>query len=162
MNKNFRFALFALLSAAIVAAAVSFWLLPSRADTVGILLPSNGEFVSIGKRVYRESCASCHGVNLEGQVADWRSPSADGMMPAPPHDETGHTWHHPDQVLFNITKLGVVKAANLKNYESAMPAYEDVLSDKEIIAVLSYIKSTWSEETRARHDEMNKSYQAKE
>ena len=41
---------------------------------------------------YQEYCASCHGVNLEGQ-ANWRSRNQDGTLPAPPHDETGHTWH---------------------------------------------------------------------
>ncbi|RKF07695.1 hypothetical protein DEM25_008030 [Oceaniradius stylonematis] len=79
-------------------------------------------------------------------------------MPAPPHDETGHTWHHPDQVLFDITKLGVVRAANLENYRSAMPAYEDILTDDEIIAILSYIKSTWPADVRERHDELNRVY----
>ena len=79
-------------------------------------------------------------------------------MPAPPHDETGHTWHHPDQVLFDITKLGIVAAANLKDYKTVMPIYEGVLSDEEIIAVLSFIKSTWPEEIRAGHDEMNARY----
>ncbi|TNE39067.1 MAG: cytochrome c, partial [Sphingomonadales bacterium] len=33
--------------------------------------------------------------------------------------------------------------------------YADTLSDAEIIAVLSYIKSTWPEEIRARHDDLN-------
>ena len=75
--------------------------------------------------------------------------------PAPPHDASGHTWHHPDEVLFRITKYGVAKAANLKNYESAMPAYEDRLSDEEIVAVLSWIKSTWPPEIRARVDRVN-------
>ena len=79
-------------------------------------------------------------------------------MPAPPHDETGHTWHHPDQVLFDITKLGIVAAANLKDYKTVMPIYEGVLSDEEIIAVLSFIKSTWPGEIRAGHDEMNARY----
>lgn len=162
MAKNLRFTLFALLGAALIAAGVGFWQLPSRADTVGIFLPDNGEYVSLGKRIYLESCASCHGANLEGQTVDWKSPGPDGKLPAPPHDEKGHTWHHADQLLFNITKFGLAKAANLKNYESAMPAYEGVLSDKEIIAVFSFIKSTWPEGIRMRHDELNKTYKTKE
>jgi S-disulfanyl-L-cysteine oxidoreductase SoxD len=80
---------------------------------------------------------------------------ADGRLPAPPHDASGHTWHHPDELLFRITKFGVAKAANLKNYESAMPAYEDRLSDEEIVAVLSWIKSTWPPEIRVRVDRIN-------
>jgi mono/diheme cytochrome c family protein len=61
--------------------------------------------IAQGKALYAESCASCHGANLEGQP-DWRTPGPDGRLPAPPHDETGHTWHHPDRVLFQYTKLG--------------------------------------------------------
>jgi mono/diheme cytochrome c family protein len=69
-------------------------------------------------------------------------------MPAPPHDASGHTWHHPDQLLFDITKHGVAKAAKLPGYDTAMPAFDGVLSDAEIVAVLSWIKSQWPAEIR--------------
>lgn len=147
---------------ALGVSAVSFWLFPIEEERVGLFLPNNAKYVSLGKQIYQKNCASCHGVNLEGQVPDWQSPGADGRLPAPPHDDTGHTWHHTDQILFDITKLGVAKAANLKNYESSMPAYEGVLSDKEIVAVLSYIKNSWPEETRNRHDELNKRFQERD
>ena len=67
-------------------------------------------------------------------------------MPAPPHDASGHTWHHPDRQLFTITKLGV--NAVVPGYESDMPGFEGVLSDDEISAVLAFIKSTWPERAR--------------
>jgi mono/diheme cytochrome c family protein len=108
----------------------------------------------LGQHIYETNCAACHGINLEGQP-NWQSPGADGLMPAPPHDESGHTWHHPTDLLFAITKYGVAQASNLEDYESAMPAYEGVLTDTEILAVLAYIKSTWPRELRARHDELN-------
>ena len=82
---------------------------------------------------------------------------ADGRLPAPPHDAFGHTWHHPDDTLVRITKFGVAKAANLASYESSMPAYEGVLSDDEIVAALSWIKSQWPASIRVKHDEMNRS-----
>lgn len=104
------------------------------------------EQVALGSQVYAEHCASCHGAGLEGEP-DWRTRNADGTLPAPPHDETGHTWHHPDQQLFDITKYGVEHFAP-PGYRSNMPAFEDVLSDREIWAVLAYIKSRWPEETR--------------
>lgn len=136
----------------------TYWFLSDRSKNGRPLLkPSDTRIVATGNEIYAAQCASCHGASLEGQP-DWKSPGADGLMPAPPHDETGHTWHHPDEVLFNITKLGVVKAAGLTNYESAMPAYEELLSDEEIVAVLSYIKSRWPESIRTRHDEMNERY----
>jgi len=67
-------------------------------------------------------------------------------MPAPPHDQSGHTWHHADRVLFQITKLGV--GAIVPGYESDMPAFEGMLSDAEIAAVLAWIKNSWPERQR--------------
>jgi S-disulfanyl-L-cysteine oxidoreductase SoxD len=119
-----------------------------------LLEPDDTRAVARGRTVYLENCASCHGRNLEGQP-DWKSPDEEGLLPAPPHDGSGHTWHHPDRVLFDVTKLGVAKAANLKDYKTRMPAFEGILGDDEIIAVLSYIKSTWPEDMRLRHDQLN-------
>ena len=65
----------------------------------------NADAVALGKEVYANQCASCHGADLEGQP-NWRQRRADGRLPAPPHDESGHTWHHPDQQLFELTKYG--------------------------------------------------------
>ena len=66
----------------------------------------DADIVGLGKNVYAENCASCHGIALEGQ-ANWRQRDADGYLLAPPHDETGHTWHHSDTYLFLMTKYGI-------------------------------------------------------
>ena len=108
--------------------------------------PVTPEQIVLGQETYAANCASCHGESLEGQP-DWRRRLDTGRMPAPPHDETGHTWHHTDQSLFKITKLGV--AAIVPGYESDMPAFGDVVSDAEITATLAYIKSTWPERVRS-------------
>ncbi|MGX1501065.1 mono/diheme cytochrome c family protein [Labrenzia sp. MBR-25] len=107
--------------------------------------PVAGEQIALGQEVYAQNCASCHGANLEGQP-NWRRRLENGRMPAPPHDERGHTWHHSDRELFTITKRGV--GGVVAGYESDMPAYGDVLSDDEIAAVLAFIKSTWPERQR--------------
>ena len=52
------------------------------------LQPDNKELVDLGTLVYNNNCASCHGINLEGQE-QWRQPDADGYMPAPPHEKMG-------------------------------------------------------------------------
>jgi len=104
--------------------------------------------------VYRDNCASCHGASLEGE-ANWRSPDAEGFLRAPPHDATGHTWHHPEELLFRITKLGTARAAGVSDVKSRMPAFETILEDEEIVAALSYIKSTWPDDIRRRHDAMS-------
>lgn len=78
-------------------------------------------------------------------------------MPAPSHDASGHTWHHPDSVLFGITNHGLVpgKYAPLK-YESDMPAFGDRLTDEEIWVVLAYIKSAWLEKIRNAQAEITR------
>jgi mono/diheme cytochrome c family protein len=101
--------------------------------------------VATGRALYARHCASCHGAALEGQP-NWQERLPGGRMPAPPHDASGHTWHHPDDVLFRITRDGV--AAVVPGYESDMPAFAGVLSDTEIRAVLAFIKSTWPERER--------------
>lgn len=93
-----------------------------------------------GRSLYKTNCASCHGAQLEGQP-DWMSRLPNGRLPAPPHDETGHTWHHSDAKLFRIVKEGL--GAIAPGYETDMPALADRMSDDEIRAVIDYIKSNW-------------------
>lgn len=118
------------------------------------LKPDDATVAAEGKAVYAAQCAQCHGTNLQG-AANWREPLPNGRFPAPPHDATGHTWHHPDAQLFDLTKRGPAAVVG-GNHQSDMPGYAGVLSDEQIIAVLSYIKSTWPAGIRARHDEINK------
>ncbi len=98
-----------------------------------------------GQSLYLEQCASCHGANLEGQE-NWRIPNADGTLPAPPHNESGHTWHHDNALLFSYTKLGgekALKRRGIVDFKSGMPAFSEILSDAEIWNILAYIRSTW-------------------
>ncbi|MBP0441499.1 c-type cytochrome [Tianweitania sediminis] len=126
-----------------------------------LLRPGDRSVVSLGNEIYAEHCASCHGRSLEGHPT-WQVRDAQGYLPAPPHDETGHTWHHPDKLLFDITKLGVAEAAKLERYQTRMPAFEGILTDEEIIAALSFIKAQWPERIRERHDEMNRHLQKRQ
>jgi mono/diheme cytochrome c family protein len=109
--------------------------------------------LSVGKALYAQHCAVCHGAKLEGQP-NWRSKLPNGRMPAPPHDDSGHTWHHPDEVLFGISKRGLVPPYAPPGYESDMPAFAGTLSDDEIRAVLAYIGSHWSSEVLKQRREM--------
>ena len=123
------------------------------------LRPNDPVYVKIGEKVYLEQCASCHGVNLEGQEG-WRDTMVDGMRLALPHDKSGHTWHHPDEMLFNLTKYGF-KAMINDDCKVSMPVYDGILSDEEIIASLSYIKCTWPAEVIDIHDKINDNYKSK-
>ncbi|MBX3051687.1 MAG: cytochrome c [Caldilineaceae bacterium] len=96
--------------------------------------------LATGKQVYEANCAACHGINGEGQP-NWRTP-VNGVFPAPPHDSSGHTWHHPDSALLEI----IAQGGSLPN--SAMPAYGDILTVGEREAVLAYIKTFWGKQER--------------
>lgn len=114
---------------------------------------SDIDAVNAGQPLYAIHCASCHGDNLQGQP-DWRVAKTDGTLPAPPHDDSGHTWHHPDALLFNYTKQGG-QAIAPEGFTSAMPAFGETLSDSEIWAILSFIKSRWSLQAQIRQGRMN-------
>ena len=121
--------------------------------------PRNGDDgsaaqIAHGAQVYAANCASCHGQNLEGQ-ANWRLRGPDGKLPAPPHDATGHSWHHDDATLFGVTKLGPAGFSGTA-YVSDMPAFGDILDDADIWAVIAYIKSTWPDEVRARQAQIDR------
>ena len=124
------------------SALIATWILVGlRADA------ENAETIALGRTIYETQCAACHGAQLEGQP-NWQMPLPSGRLPAPPHDATGHTWHHPDDILFRIVKEGTAAIVG-GGYESDMPGFADVLSDAEIRAVLAYIKSTWPERERS-------------
>ncbi len=108
--------------------------------------------LALGRTLYGTACAACHGTELEGEP-NWRQRKPDGLLPAPPHDETGHTWHHSDGQLFEITKRGTAALVG-SDYMTAMGPFGALLSDDEIRAVLAYIKSRWPENIRARQAEI--------
>jgi mono/diheme cytochrome c family protein len=139
---------------AIMAVAAVFWVTTqSGASGSAGANPDDASQVALGKTVYAAQCAACHGANLEGQP-NWQTRRPDGKLPAPPHDASGHTWHHPDAQLFAITKQGTAALVG-DDYKTDMREFGSLLSDAEIWAVLAYIKSTWPPEIRARHDRMN-------
>ena len=105
-----------------------------------------------GEAIYKVECAGCHGAKLEGQP-DWRSRRPDGRLPAPPHDGSGHTWHHPMEQLFAIVKFGMVPPNAPEGYQSDMPAFGSKLNDQQIRVVLGYIESRWPQEIKAQRAE---------
>ncbi len=133
---------------------IGFYAYTMNKDIKISLMPNDASLVSLGQKIYLQNCASCHGVKLEGQK-NWQTRDDEGYLLAPPHDETGHTWHHTDEYLFLMTKYGIEKIIG-KKYPNNMPAYEDILSDKEIIAVLSFIKSSWPKKIQEIHNNINR------
>ncbi|MFK7862523.1 MAG: cytochrome c [Granulosicoccus sp.] len=137
---------------AIIASSV---LASTGTDGVQTILQADDlAVVANGEQIYQAQCAVCHGVQLEGQP-NWRQRDAEGLLPAPPHDASGHTWHHADDLLFEITKYGAAVVIADPDYRSNMPAYANILSDEDIVAVLSFIKNSWPDNERQWQEEVN-------
>lgn len=116
--------------------------LPGCASSGGGISAASADQLAPGKRVYDAWCAGCHGAQGQGQYPDAvYTPDKKGLIAAPPHDSTGHTWHHADGELTSIVRNGLI----VQGFEP-MPAFGDHLTDAEIQAVLRYIKSWWKPE----------------
>ncbi|HTH17075.1 MAG TPA: cytochrome c [Magnetospirillum sp.] len=142
MRRRSFAAVIALLAAASAVGGMWAWRQGRSID------PDNPDQVARGALLYAAHCAQCHGVRLEGEP-NWQTRKPSGELPAPPHDPSGHTWHHTDEQLFAITKHGMARYAP-PDYKTAMPAFVGKLSDSDIRAVIAYIESTWPEGIRRR------------
>ena len=102
--------------------------------------------VQTGRQIYQANCAVCHGANAQG-APNWATPGPDGLYPPPPHDDTGHTWHHSDRVLYESIARGMNDPLR-PGSPLRMPAFGGKLSDTETRAVIEYFKSLWTDEHR--------------
>jgi len=102
--------------------------------------------VARGQQVYTQHCATCHGANGQG-APGWATPGPDGLYLPPAHDDSGHTWHHPDRVLYETIRNGMGDPLR-SNSPLRMPAFAGRLSDTEIRALIEYLKIFWSDEYR--------------
>lgn len=101
------------------------------------------EILVKGAELYTANCQACHG-DQRGQ----------GGAGAPPHNEYGHTWHHPDAQLKEWVINGKLGFGG-----PAMPALGDKLSEPEVDVVLAYIKAWWNEEQRESQADISRRYQ---
>ena len=75
------------------------------------------------------------------------------MAGAPIHGPSGHTWHHADSQLVDIV-LG-----RLSYLARTMPSYEATLSEKDVLAILAYLKTNWPPEQRAFQEEASRNWE---
>jgi len=136
------------IGAVLLTAGVGWWLAGPSGGAGQFSTAERAALVELGQGVYADNCARCHGPKGEGQ-ANWRQRKADGRLPAPPLNGSGHTWHHPDEHLFAVVSQGV-EALAPAGYASDMRGFADKLSDHEIRAVLAYVKDWWPADIRAR------------
>ena len=109
--------------------------------------------VKHGKSVYMARCASCHGRNLQGQPL-WQLTDEFAGRPAPALDETGPTWRRSDEDIVDMIKYGRFPSAPVDALWF-MPAFKDMLDDREIIAVTAFIKARWPTALRVSQAMLN-------
>lgn len=114
----------------------------SRPARSGFPIVPDEELVAQGEAIYEARCIFCHG----NQQGEGRSRGA------PPHNQAGHTWHHPDRLLFQWVLDG-------PPLRTAMPTFRGTLSEEEVRAVIAYIKTMWPEDVRRNQIEFSRVYE---
>ncbi len=154
-GRRFGWTVVGLAAASLALFGVAVWLiLPGTTNGAsdepvvinGIAVPPvptlNPQRIADGAQLYAQYCAACHGAELKG-APNWKQPLATGSYPPPPHDDTGHTWHHPDEQLMAIVNNGGDPA-----YNGTMPAFGEILTIDQTTAIFDFIKSRWGREER--------------
>ncbi len=118
-----------------------------QSDTI-----SEDAIMTDGKALYEQNCTSCHGLAGEGQP-DWKELDENGFYPAPPHDESGHTWHHADGLLLEIISQG----GGFEN--SQMPGFAETMTEEDMLLTLAYIKTFWGAQELAFQEEVSAQFE---
>lgn len=158
--KNVYLLLSILILLLIVSACASLSESFNPIDENGIILPAppDSAVYKQGKQIYEATCASCHGINGEGQFPDAPLKRDEtGRYGAPPHNDSGHTWHHDDDLILQIINEG---GMGEPTQFYPMPTFAETLSTDDKIAVVSYIKTMWSEENQIAQYQMTESVRA--
>lgn len=116
------------------------------------------EQIAQGRIYYEQTCAACHGIDGQGQFPDAPlEPDATGRLGAPPHNETGHTWHHTDELLLRyITEGGLADPQNFY----PMPRWDSLYDREDAALIIAYIKTMWTEEQRIYQHHMTQEEEA--
>ena len=103
------------------------------------------EHIEKGRIVYYENCFFCHGDALQG-----KGHFAEGFNPSPANfQDTGTIAQLSESYLFwRIAKGGPGLPGESAPWDSAMPAWEDFLTEEEIWQVIAYLYDTTGHEPR--------------
>lgn len=126
-----------------------------KPEAVPTVDPAN-EGLYLAQQNYNKWCAHCHGWAGDGQpLTTIQTTEANGFHPVPRHDSQGHTWQHPDQILFETIKYGVQASTNLY----PMSPYDAQFTDDEIFAIVEYIKQWWTDDQRQHQASLTRQFE---
>lgn len=114
--------------------------LPEEALELENPIAATEESIARGREIYQQSCASCHGDEGYGD-----GPAAAGLDPKPANLHAGHVQILPDGGLFWIITYGVEG--------TAMPAWENVLSEEDRWHVVNYLRTFDEVERGETHED---------
>lgn len=113
---------------------------------------SLAEHAERGKAIYGQNCMPCHGDALDGL-----GHFATSLSPRPLSFQDNGTIAQLTEsfVFWRIAKGGVGLPREGAPWDSAMPAWEDILSEDEIWSVIIYLyeQTPWSPRTWEEHEE---------
>lgn len=80
---------------------------------------AQGADTNKGRQLFATNCAVCHG------------PSGRSVMPGAPNFDRGESLLRPDSVLLAAIRSG----------KNAMPAFQGILADRDILDVIAYLRT---------------------
>lgn len=89
-----------------------------------------------GKGLYSNYCIPCHGIKGVGEKPIPSYIREPGYYEAPALDRSMHAWHHTDEALLKTILQGSSRTKR-------MPAMKGVITRKQAIDLVAYIKSLW-------------------
>ncbi len=94
-----------------------------------------------GEYAIDHSSFICHGRHRQDQPL-WQISDAFAGRRAPALDETGYTWRQPDAAIFQMTIYGRYAGAP-RGKVSYRRVFTGILADREILAVIAFVKARW-------------------
>jgi mono/diheme cytochrome c family protein len=108
--------------------------------TLHLATPSVATAASDGKAIFDKNCASCHQANGKGTP---------GAFP-PLADNKDVTAKDPTSAIkIVLNGLNTPKTINGQKYSGGMPPWKSTLSNADIAAVLTYVRSSWGNKAPA-------------
>lgn len=112
---------------------------PESSMAAASAAPANGAAASDGAKVYSTNCSSCHQASGQGVEGTFPPLAGNPVVTGDPKKVIG------------IVKNGLNGKIEVKghSYNGMMPAWGQQLSDGDIAAVITYVRSSWGNKAGA-------------
>jgi len=95
---------------------------------------NNAEQINLGKKLYDNYCITCH-----AHHSSLTHIKNDKLLQG---FDNHRAWDHDDKTLFNTIKYGLKVAG----WPGIVMRFKDRLQDDEIVAIIAYFKTFWTDE----------------